>query len=62
LVKQSRESHGEGVLQEPTRTEPAKADVRRLDKPTAMRTTRALQYFVDSGEGDVKVPEATGSS
>jgi len=35
-------------------TEPAKADVRRLDKPTAMRTLAALHRFVESGEGDVK--------
>ena len=36
-------------------TEPAKADVRRLDKPTAMRILAALHRFVESGEGDVKV-------
>ncbi|HVH70954.1 MAG TPA: type II toxin-antitoxin system RelE/ParE family toxin [Candidatus Dormibacteraeota bacterium] len=35
-------------------TEPAKADVRRLDKPTAMRILTALHRFADSGEGDVK--------
>lgn len=35
-------------------TEPAKADVRRLDKPTAMRILAALHRFADSGEGDVK--------
>jgi len=35
-------------------TEPAKADVRRLDKPTAMRILAALHRFVESGEGDVK--------
>ena len=35
-------------------TEPAKADVRRLDKPTAMRIFAALQRFADTGEGDVK--------
>jgi len=32
----------------------AKGDVRRLDKPTAMRTLAALHRFADSGEGDVK--------
>ena len=35
-------------------TDPAKADVRRLDKPTAMRILAALHRFADSGEGDVK--------
>ena len=34
-------------------TEPAKADVRRLDKPTAMRILAALHRFSDC-EGDVK--------
>lgn len=32
----------------------AKSDVRRLDKPTAMRILAALHRFADSGEGDVK--------
>ena len=35
-------------------TESAKADVRRLDKPTAMRVLAALHRFAESGEGDVK--------
>lgn len=35
-------------------TDPAKADVRRLDKPTAMRVLYALHRFAESGEGDVK--------
>jgi hypothetical protein len=35
-------------------TEPAKADVRRLDKPTAMRVLAALHRFAESGAGDVK--------
>lgn len=35
-------------------TESGKADVRRLDKPTAMRILAALHRFADSGEGDVK--------
>jgi mRNA interferase RelE/StbE len=35
-------------------TDPAKTDVRRLDKPTAMRILSALHRFADSGEGDVK--------
>jgi len=35
-------------------TEPAKADVRRLDKATAMQVFFALQRFAESGEGDVK--------
>ena len=32
----------------------ARTDVRRLDKPTAMRILAALHRFADSGEGDVK--------
>lgn len=35
-------------------TDLAKADVRRLDKPTAMRILSALHRFAESGEGDVK--------
>lgn len=35
-------------------TDPARADVRRLDKPTAMRILSALHRFAASGEGDVK--------
>ena len=35
-------------------SEPAKADVRRLDKITAMRILSALHRFAESGEGDVK--------
>ena len=34
--------------------EPAKADVRALDKPTAMRILSALHRFAVSGAGDVK--------
>ena len=35
-------------------TDPAKADVRRLDKPTAMRVLATLHRFAETGEGDVK--------
>lgn len=35
-------------------TDQAKADVRHLDKPTAMRVLSALHRFAESGEGDVK--------
>ena len=35
-------------------TEPAKADVRALDKPTALRILSALDRFAESGAGDVK--------
>ena len=35
-------------------TEQAKADVRTLDRQTAMRILSALHRFVDSGTGDVK--------
>lgn len=35
-------------------TEAAKADVRALDKPTAMRVLSALHRFAESGAGDVK--------
>jgi len=32
-------------------TEPAKADVRRLDKPTAMRVFATLHRFAETGRG-----------
>jgi mRNA interferase RelE/StbE len=35
-------------------TDSAKADVRRLDRPTAMRVFAALHRFAETGEGDVK--------
>ena len=35
-------------------TEPAKADVRSLDKPTAMRILGALHRLAESGAGDLK--------
>lgn len=35
-------------------TDQAKADVRVLDKPTALRILHALHRFVESGAGDVK--------
>jgi len=35
-------------------TEQARADVRGLDKPTAMRILSALHRFVESGVGDIK--------
>ena len=35
-------------------TDPAKADVRRLDKPTAMRIFATLDRFAETGDGDVK--------
>ena len=35
-------------------TEPAKADVRRIDRETAMRILTALDRFARTGEGDVK--------
>ncbi len=35
-------------------TEAAKADVRALDKPTAMRVLSALHRFAESGGSDVK--------
>ena len=35
-------------------TGPAKADVRSLDKPTAMRILVGLHRFAETGEGDVK--------
>ncbi|MBS1826574.1 MAG: type II toxin-antitoxin system RelE/ParE family toxin [Acidobacteria bacterium] len=31
----------------------ARADVRQLDIPTAMRVFTALQRFADTGEGDI---------
>ena len=35
-------------------TEAARADVRALDKPNAMRVLSALHRFAESGVGDVK--------
>jgi len=35
-------------------TEQAQADVRDLDKPTAMRILYALHRFAESGTGDIK--------
>ncbi len=35
-------------------TEQAKADVRGLDKPTAMRILSALHRLAESGTGDIK--------
>jgi mRNA interferase RelE/StbE len=35
-------------------TDLAKADVRKLDKPTAMRVLHALHRFSESGSGDLK--------
>jgi mRNA-degrading endonuclease RelE of RelBE toxin-antitoxin system len=35
-------------------TEPAAADVRRLNKPTATRILSALHRFAESATGDVK--------
>ncbi len=34
-------------------TEQAKADIRGLDKPTAMRLLHALHRFAESGAGDI---------
>jgi mRNA interferase RelE/StbE len=35
-------------------TEPARADVRSLDRPTAMHILGGLHRFAETGEGDVK--------
>ena len=35
-------------------TPPARADVRRIDRDTAMRILTALHHFAQSGEGDIK--------
>jgi mRNA interferase RelE/StbE len=35
-------------------TDPARADIRALDKPTAMRILSSLHRFAESGVGDVK--------
>ncbi len=35
-------------------SEEARADVRRLDKPTAMRVFEVLLRFARTGEGDIK--------
>lgn len=34
--------------------ESAKADVRKLDRVTAMRVFQAIKHYADSGSGDVK--------
>jgi hypothetical protein len=36
-------------------TDQAKADVRALDKPTAMRVLYALHRFAETGAGDLKI-------
>lgn len=38
-------------------TGPAKSDVRRLDKPTAMRILGSLHRFAETGQGDIKALE-----
>jgi len=43
-------------------TDQAKADVRRLDKPTAMRIFATLHRFAETGEGDVKSLHAVAFS
>lgn len=40
-----------------TWTEQAKADVRSLDRPTAMRILHALHRFAEYGTGEVKALE-----
>ncbi len=35
-------------------TPPARADVRRIDRETAMRILTALHRFAETGEGDIK--------
>lgn len=35
-------------------SEPARADVRRLDRDTAMRIFTALHRFAETGQGDIK--------
>jgi mRNA-degrading endonuclease RelE of RelBE toxin-antitoxin system len=39
-------------------TEQAKADIRALDKATALRILHALHRFTASGTGDIKVLQA----
>ena len=35
-------------------TPPARADVRRIDRETAMRILASLHRFAETGEGDIK--------
>jgi len=35
-------------------TVPARADIRRIDRETAMRILNALHRFAESGEGDIR--------
>jgi len=41
-------------------TDPARADVRRLDIQTAMRIFAGLQRFAETGAGDIKKLEGEG--
>ena len=43
-------------------TQQAKADVRALDKPTAMRILSALHRFAKSGVGDLKTLQGEGET
>ena len=35
-------------------TDPARADIRRIDRDTAMRILTTLHRFAQTGEGDIK--------
>lgn len=35
-------------------SEPARADIRRLDRDTAMRILAGLHHFAETGQGDIK--------
>ena len=43
-------------------TDPAKADIRSISKPTAMQILFALHRFAESGVGDVKALQGRESS
>ena len=42
-------------------SEEARADIRRLDKPTARRIFDAVFHFVRTGQGDLKQLQKSGS-
>jgi mRNA interferase RelE/StbE len=41
-------------------TDPARADIRSVSKPTAMHILSALHRFAESGAGDVKALQGRG--
>ena len=42
-------------------TAPARADIRRIDRDTAMRILNTLHRFAETGEGDIKKMQGDSS-